>query len=331
MNTPMPIWIKPWMSRGSRLFDGYSIAVYYSSHERNELSVLGFETSTGMWNTLKTSLSFDTYKGCTSLHSPSIYASNSEKRFYMYLHGHGCPYSKSQSNSPWSQPTLMYTSEDGFQWNHVQQKNLFYSSTSVYFYSSTPVYNSRDGYFYIVSRINGEKGVVLHRSTSLFGPFEQGPQLGLGLRHFDLMLVEGIMFIFYSMIGDHPERVLLASIDTTFTANWTDWKLLPGPRILKPEYWYEHGNELIGPTNEGIARIRHKVRDPRFLPDLESNSKHISGLLFYSVQGEKGIAMARVTIDLALYAKLYPIEINLVSELMFFVHQVFFKKGKMRQ
>lgn len=49
--------------------------------------------------------------------------------------------------------------------------------------------------------------------------------------------------------------------------------------------------------------MRHEVRDPRFLPDLESNSKHISGLLFYTVQGEKGVAMARVTIDLSLYGK----------------------------
>lgn len=302
VNTPMPIWVKPWM-RKHRLFDGYSIAVYYSSHARNELGLLGFETSTGMWNTLDTSLSFDTYKGCKSLHSPSIYVNNLEKRFYMYLHGHGCP--KKPSKIKNFQPTLMYTSEDGLRWNHTQQNSGPYLFWNL-FYTSTPVYNSQDGHFYIMSRINDEKGVVLHRSTSLFGPFEQGPQLGLGFRHFDMLLVEGMIFVFYSMIGDHPERLLLASIDTTITTNWTDWKLLhqdQGPRILKPEYWYEHGNEAIGSTKEGPATMRHEVRDPRFLPDLESNSKHISGLLFYTVQGEKGVAMARVTIDLSLYGK----------------------------
>ena len=147
-----------------------------------------------MWNTLDTSLSFDTYKGCKSLHSPSIYVNNLEKRFYMYLHGHGCP--KKPSKIKNFQPTLMYTSEDGLRWNHTQQNSGPYLFWNL-FYTSTPVYNSQDGHFYIMSRINDEKGVVLHRSTSLFGPFEQGPQpqLGLGFRHFDMLLVEGMIFV----------------------------------------------------------------------------------------------------------------------------------------
>ncbi len=158
-----------------------------------------------------------------------------------------------------------------------------------------------DGYYYALSRINCVSGVVLCRSKSIEGPFERGPKLGLSLRHFDIHFVEGIIYVLYSMIGDTPERILLGTIDTTLGTDWNDWKLLPGPRILEPQYWFEHQNTIVTTSEEGKAKDRHRISDPRLLLDEDMGPDRLSGLLFYSVQGEREIATAKISIDLALY------------------------------
>lgn len=306
VNSPMPIKVRPWLSKA---FHKFSMVLYYSSHTKNEMNVVGFDSSSGMWKRMANNVSV-TFEDsgssgiCKSLHSPSIYINESEERLYMYLHGHGCQQKPSTIKN--FQPTLLYTSSDGLKWqrfsgtNTSNQTYIFWNK----FYASTPVYNPQDGFYYTMARIADEHGTILCRSPSLAGPFEEGPVIGLGLRHFDTILIEGIIYVFYSMMGDRPERLLLASIDTTMTTNWTNWKLLPGPRILQPKYSYEHGNEAVASTKEGPASIRHEVRDPRFLlHSKETANSHdgFSGLLFYVVQGEKGIAMANITVDLKSY------------------------------
>ena len=103
------------------------------------------------------------------------------------------------------------------------------------------------------------------------------------------------------MIGDTPERILLGTIDTTGGTDWNGWKLLPGPRILEPRYWYEHQNAVVTTSKEKKAKDRHRISDPRLLLDEEMGPDRFLGLMFYSVQGEREIATARISIDLASY------------------------------
>ena len=163
--------------------------------------------------------------------------------------------------------------------------------------------------------------VVLARSSSLEGPYEVGPIFARGLRHFDLFAFRGTLYVLYSMIGDKPERILLGTIAATAIStkeeekrgDWNEWTFRPGPRVLSPVYWYEHGNAPVVASAGGVARSRHRISDPRLLLDdnvdggevdivpLSSKGNVISGSLFYSVQGEREIATARISIDLDLY------------------------------
>lgn len=213
-----------------------------------------------------------------------------------YLHGHHCE-GQPNHNKGNQQPTILYDSQDGVSWRlnerFLTHWNLFYFTTPVYL----------RGFFYVLSRVNNERGIILCRSVSIEGPFEEGPVVAHGLRHLDVHLVGEVMYVFFSMIGDRPERILLATIDTSLDLDWNDWKLLPGPKILMPKHSYEHGDEALQRTHEGPGRHRHEVRDPRFLPDERKgkSTKILSGLLFYVVQGERGISVARVDIDLEKY------------------------------
>lgn len=301
INSPMPIRTKRWMNHPS--IQGMSVILYYSSHTSDAISMLGLDSSKKMWKHVGNAFALEFEpKFCVSLHSPSIFVDEKKKRFYMYVHGHGCePHLNATSNN--YQPTLLYQSDDGASWRiheHFTQDTpyLFHNL----FYLTNPVLNVGDGFYYIMARINGEPGIVLCRSKSIEGPFDWGPRLGLSLRHFDIHFVDGIIYVLYSMIGDTPERILLGSIDTTISTNWNDWKLLPGPRVLEPQYWYEHQNTNVTTSKEGLAKEdRHRISDPRLLLDEDMGPEKISGLMFYSVQGEKEIATSRIVIDLALY------------------------------
>ena len=83
--------------------------------------------------------------------------------------------------------------------------------------------NPRDGRYYALASKNGAREAFLLRARSIEGPFQEGPVIGQGMRHFDLHFSDdGVMMVFFSMVGDRPERILLGTIDTTLTDNWND-------------------------------------------------------------------------------------------------------------
>jgi hypothetical protein len=95
------------------------------------------------------------------------------------------------------------------------------------------------------------------------------------------------------MIGDSPERILLGNIEMSDALDWIDWKLLSGPILLEPEYFYEHGNAQPKPSEAMAGKgVLRELRDPHFLSDQAFPQDSLNGLLFYTVQGELGIAVA---------------------------------------
>mmetsp|Transcript_63699 Transcript_63699/g.74621 ORF Transcript_63699/g.74621 Transcript_63699/m.74621 type:complete len:707 (-) Transcript_63699:84-2204(-) len=321
INSPMPIRGRSWITNNHDAFQGYEILLYYSSRNTQSMGVLGME-SKSRWKRLDVNLNFGVHP-CQSLHSPSIFVNDEERKLYMYVHGYGCRFSKKIS-----QPTLLFESDDGVNWNFQPKHSAHLTDTdpSPYlfnelFYLSVPVileeYGQRFYYAIAKTQENSVERTVLVRSASLIGPFEIGPVLGRGLRHVDLYVPplstssnqthqtpNGMIYVFFTLVGDSPERILLGTIDTSWTTKWKLWKLMPGPRILQPEYAFEHGNAVVAPSAPGVEKGKtHQLRDPRFLPNEINHDIHgvLAGKLFYSVQGEQGLAMARLSVDLSRY------------------------------
>jgi len=334
INGPMPILVRSWMKHAS--FKGCSVLLFVSSHIDNGsgIQVLGLKKmsqGTMVWKKLDLTLALrsetsQTQAQCKSFHSPSIIVDDMKKQLIMYIHGHQC---KNEGDKTIKQPTLLFVSQDGVSWDLQSdeapaQKLPYLLQHS--FYLTVPVYSKRDGYYYAMAKTqeNSVGSACLYRSKSLMGPFEQGPIMARGMRHVDLYLSSPdsmMIYVFFTLIGDMPERIILGSIDVSSgSENWMHWNLLPGPSLLQPEYWYEHGNATAKPSSAGPARTQvRELRDPRFLPDIfppdasvnsrtgmntnantnEKKKKNaLSGLLFYSVQGEQGIAMARLSVNL---------------------------------
>lgn len=306
-NGPMPVKTRAWMN--DILLDGREgpneFILYYSSHNsggsESSIDVLGTPSVVeGPWRPIqplnnRSVIQLPSNTSCSSLHSPSIVVDDEERSMFMYIHGHGC---KGVS----AQPTLVFRSTDGVKWTRTTDglylfRDLFYL---------TPLTSRRheDGYFYAAAKTqeSPEGSAILCRSTSMAGPFERGPILGRGLRHLHVHLVQDRhLFIFFTLIGDAPERILLGTVDMmTDDDDWMKWKLLPGPTILEPRFDYERGNARTTPSAAGGANgPRVELRDPRFIADDDTDG--LSGLLFYTVQGEQALASAYLSINVTDY------------------------------
>lgn len=319
---PMVIRPRPWMSP---LLQEEDLILYYSSHARHkdghDVNINGIRRGRGV-DLPGVELSFpDSPPVCRTVHSPSIVVSDEERMLYMYVNGNTCETFKwgSPERGPnsMSQPVVLFVSRDGIEWrlrrpDQPLEGHAINGSSPFqlhhHFYLSLPVKHS-DGFHYALAKTqtSGPGSARLCRAPSLSGPFEEGPILAQAVRHADTLIRGSQLYVFYTLIMDTPERIFMATVHLDDLVDWKRWKLLPGPTLLTPEFAYEHGNAELVPSNHGPGKCKpnRQVRDPRFLPDVDSedDSGRLSGLLFYAVRGEGGIAHARLSVDLDKYQR----------------------------
>jgi hypothetical protein len=147
------------------------------------------------------------------------------------------------------------------------------------------------GFFYAVSRL-GQLARVKDPSDS----FEIGPNPFRGshhsgrVRHVALALRGNQLRVFFTAIGDAPERILMSSID--LTPDWRAWRATPAVEVLQPEASYECADLPVAPSEPGdVEKPVRQIRDP-FVFEEQGRS-----LLFYATCGEQGIAAAELALD----------------------------------
>ena len=147
-----------------------------------------------------------------------------------------------------------------------------------------------DGYLYGMARLG-----QLLRSRDPLASFEIGPNPFAGgpyadrVRHVAVLARGRTLFVFFTGIGDAPERVLVSTID--LAGDWTTWKASAPVELLKPEAPYECPDLPNVPSAAGeIEGPARQLRDPAIFEDPELDSTY----LFYSICGEQGLAAARL-------------------------------------
>ena len=141
----------------------------------------------------------------------------------------------------------------------------------------------REGYWYAL----GMPG-IFYRSRDGLGGFEKGPTLfSRNMRHSALKLDGNILSVFYSDVGDAPERILLASIE--LVPDWMDWRESEAITVLEPELEYEGVLLPVEPSvRDWAPQPVHQLRDPAIFRE-DGNT-----FLLYSVSGEYGLAITRL-------------------------------------
>jgi len=205
--------------------------------------------------------------------SPDIHIDNEAQQIKMYFH---CPVYISgpiDSDDSYGQVTLLATSNDGL---HFVPGSEFLGNAYFRVFEW-------DGYYYAISMPG-----VFYRSVDGLSNFEEGPTLfSENMRHSAVMIRDGKLLVFYSMVGDAPERILLSEIE--LSPDWKTWTATEPVVVLEPELEWEGANLPLERSYRGtVSGPVRQLRDPAIY--IEDGHTY----LLYSISGELGIAIAEL-------------------------------------
>jgi len=222
----------------------------------------------------------------THVASPEVFVDRERKRLLMWFHGW---WTNSERWPADPREARAWATKSGYgQFTQVAE-----STDGVHFTVHPPITKhsylrifQHDGYFYAVSRTG-----QLARSRDPLASFEIGPNpfrdssLATRVRHVGLLRRGSRLHVFFTAIGDAPERVLMSTIE--LTSDWTAWRATSPIDVLQPETRYECGDMPLAASEAGDVEGRvRQIRDPFVF---EESGRTV---LFYSICGGQGIAAA---------------------------------------
>jgi hypothetical protein len=143
----------------------------------------------------------------------------------------------------------------------------------------------RDGVFYGLAMPG-----LLYRSEDGLTGFRVRPRplFPANTRHAALWAEGDTLYVFYTRVGDTPERVLCSAVDIQ-AADWDEWTPGPPVEVLRPERPWEGGELPVEPSLRGESPLPvRELRDPAIL--VEGDRAYLA----YAAAGEQAIAIAEL-------------------------------------
>ena len=199
--------------------------------------------------------------------SPDVHVDTPGRRIVMYFHG---------LDAIGTQVTRVAVSHNGIDFS-AQREILGRPYMRVFQHDGMTYALTMPGQFY--------------RSKDGMHGFEPGPILfNPDMRHSAVMKRSGELWVFWTRVGEAPERILLSRID--LTSDWQSWKDSAPVEILRPERSWEGADAPFVPSVRSTAYGSvNQLRDPAIFQEAGRI------YLLYAVAGESGIAIAEVLID----------------------------------
>ena len=246
--------------------------LYFAHHDGQYIRLAYADDLRGPWQTVESGvlpLADSLFRG--HIASPDVIVDSETKTLRLYYHGADEP---TANNAP--QVTRVATSRDGIN---------FQAHAEVLGQPYMRVFRYQDWHYAIA--MPG----ILYRSKDGLSDFQEGPNpFEPNMRHAAVLVREHSMIVFYTRVGDVPERILQTEID--LARDWNEWMPEPASDVLSPEREYEGGLLELHPSVRGMAREpKRELRDPAIFVD-EGET-----YLLYSVAGENGIALAHLHIS----------------------------------
>ena len=216
----------------------------------------------------RTVISHDLLSEITTPHiaSPDVHVDTAGRRIVMYFHG---------LEAVGTQVTRVATSHNGIDFS-AQPQVLGRSYMRAFRHDGMTYAMSMPGQFY--------------RSRDGMSGFEPGPLLfNSDMRHSAVMKRSGELWVFWTQVGETPERILLSRID--LSGDWRNWKDGAPVEFLRPERSWEGADAPLVPSVRSTAYGQvNQLRDPAIF---EEDGRVY---LLYAVAGESGIAIAEILI-----------------------------------
>ena len=275
INGPSLIRTPAWLT--NRLGAYY---LYFAHHNGKYIRLAYADRLEGPWKVYEPgTLQLKDAPGCNGhIASPDAHVDDARREIRMYFHG--------PSKRGGGQKSFVAVSKDGLHFKATDEVlGQFYFR----------VVRWQDAWFAMA------KGGLLYRSKDGLTDFAQGPNPFPGSaardenantpgpRHVALHRVGNELRVYYSNIGDAPERILRRRI--RLTADWHTWKAGPAEEVLRPETNAEGASLPLKESVAGAMKGRENaLRDPGVFVDADGRV-----YLLYSVAGEAGIGIAELT------------------------------------
>lgn len=253
--------------------------LYFAHHNGKHIRLAYADRLEGPWRIHEPgTLHLKEVPACTGhIASPDVHVDDARREVRLYFHG--------PVKGGGGQKSFVAISKDGVRFQAGDEAlGLFYFR----------VFQHNDWWYALA------KGGVLYRSKDGLRHFERGhnPFPGgeqrtgdlnePGPRHVALHKVGNVLWVYYSSIGDAPERILRSRLD--LTPDWQKWKAVAPTEVLRPEYDWEGADLPVKPSKAGAVKGReHALRDPGVFVDADRRV-----YLLYSVAGESGLAIAEI-------------------------------------
>jgi hypothetical protein len=199
--------------------------------------------------------------------SPDVHVDDATRRIRMYVHG---------LHDVATQVTRVAESRNGIDFT-VYPQVLGRSYMRVFHWAGVTYALAMPGQFY--------------RSTDGLPPFALGPRLfNPNMRHAAVLVRGATLYVFWTQVGDAPERILVSTID--LSTEWMQWQASAPVEVLRPERAWEGAGAPLAPSIRSTAYGPvNQLRDPAIYVEGERV------FLLYAVAGESGIALAEVVFD----------------------------------
>lgn len=213
----------------------------------------------------------------THIAAPDVHLLD-DGRWRMYFHAR-----PNDPDIPWGHENGVATSEDGLDW-HLESPEAI---------RGTYLRGFRwEGEWYGVMRggelVHSADGVTW--SAGSVPEFAEAVNEGAAryIRHVALALDGDVLSVFYSRIGDAPERIMRATAQ--LNGPWTEWRLENPVEVLRPEADWEGADLPVLPSRGSVAKEPgNELRDPGIL---DYGGRRY---LYYAYRGERGIGVAELT------------------------------------
>lgn len=195
--------------------------------------------------------------------SPDVHIDEAGQRILMYFHGLEA-FGEQVSRLAWSKDGIRFTAEP---------RVLGRTYMRAFEHAGSTYTLAMPGQFY--------------RFTES-GPFEAGPlRFGPDMRHNAVLVRGDELLVFWTRVGDIPERILLSRID--LSGPWENWVESEPVEVLRPERDWEGARAPLEASRRSVAYgVVNQLRDPAIF---EEDGRVY---LLYAVAGESGIAIAEL-------------------------------------
>lgn len=266
INGPSVIRVPDWIEKPLGTY-----YMYFAHHGGDHIRMAYANDLHGPWTVYEPGVM--DLKQATAFHghvaSPDVHLDAEEKRLRMYFHG----------PAKGGQKTGVAFSKDGLRFEPKETiLGPFYFRVFEW-----------KGAYYAIAKGGGAGDGILMRSDAPDTPFTARKGVFVpDMRHAAVMFRGDTLLIFYSRIGDAPERIVLATVE--LEGDWTDWQLSEPIEVIEPQEPYEGIEHPNKPSRPGSGTGLRQLRDPCVFE--EGGTVY----LFYSIAGEAGVALAEIEI-----------------------------------